>query len=87
LLKHLAILLEQDKIKIPNDEGLIAELEAFRYEMGENGNLKVRVPDNMTDDRVMSLGLAVYGQSEKTLKHEIIIDDYKEEYIYPQIGL
>ena len=87
LLKHLAILLEQDKIKIPNDEGLIAELEAFRYEMGESGTLKVKVPDNMTDDRVMSLGLAIYGQSEKTLKHEVIIDDYKEEYLYPQIGI
>ena len=63
LLKHLAILLEQDKIKIPNDEGLIGELEAFRYEMSENGNLKVRVPDNMTDDRVMSLALACWGVS------------------------
>ena len=66
LLKHLAILLEADKIKIPNDEGLISELESFRYEMSEGGTLKVRVPDNMTDDRVMSLALAVYGQSERT---------------------
>jgi hypothetical protein len=69
LLKHLAILLEQDKIKIPNDEGLIAELESFRYEMSENGTLKVKVPDNMTDDRVMSLALAVYGQSTKTINY------------------
>lgn len=65
LLKHLAVLLEQDKIKIPNDEGLITELEAFRYELGDNGTLKIKVPDGMTDDRVMSLGLAVYGQLEK----------------------
>ena len=65
LLKHLAILLETDKIKLPNDEGLLSELESFRYEMSEGGSLKVRVPDNMTDDRVMSLALAVYGQSEK----------------------
>lgn len=64
LLRHLAIMLEQDKIKIPNDEGLISELESFRYEMSESGKLKIRVPDNMTDDRVMSLALAVYGQSE-----------------------
>ena len=71
LLKHLAILLEQDKIKIPNDEGLISELESFRYEMSEGGTLKVRVPDNMTDDRVMSLALAVYGQSERTQNYRI----------------
>lgn len=69
LLKHLAILLEQDKIKIPNDEGLIAELESFRYEMSESGTLKVKVPDNMTDDRVMSLALAVYGQSDRTVNY------------------
>jgi hypothetical protein len=66
ILKHLAILLEQDKIRIPNDEGLISELEAFRYEMSESGSLKVKVPEGMTDDRVMSLALAVYGQSERT---------------------
>ena len=65
LLKHLAILLEQDKIKIPDDEGLISELESFRYEMSEGGTLKVRVPDGLHDDRVMSLALAVYGQGER----------------------
>jgi len=61
LLNNLAILLEQDKIKIPNDEGLIAELESFRYEVGENKKLKIKVPDNMTDDRVMSLALSVWN--------------------------
>ena len=65
LLKHLAILLEADKIKIPDDEDLIAELEAIRYELGEGGTLKIKTPDGITDDRVMSLALAVYGQSEK----------------------
>lgn len=61
LLNNLAILLEQDKIKIPEDEGLIAELESFRYEMTERGKTKVTVPSGMTDDRVMSLALAVHG--------------------------
>lgn len=61
LLNNLALLLEQDKIKIPNDEGLIAELEAFRFELTERGKIKVTVPAGMTDDRVMSLALSVWG--------------------------
>lgn len=61
LLDNLAILLEQDKIKIPNDEGLISELESFQYTLTERGKIKVEVPQGMTDDRVMSLALSVWG--------------------------
>lgn len=64
LLNNLAILLEQDKIKIPNDEGLITELEAFRYTLTDQGKIKVTVPDGMHDDRVMSLALSVWGVRE-----------------------
>lgn len=64
LLNNLAILLEQDKIKIPNDEGLITELESFKYELTERGKIRVTVPENMTDDRVMSLALSVWGVRE-----------------------
>lgn len=64
LLDNLSILIEQQFIKIPNDEGLIDELESFRYEMttGASGKPKitVRVPDSQHDDRVFSLALAVY---------------------------
>ena len=59
LLNHLAILLEQDKIKIPYDEGLIEELESMQYKYNKNNKLKLEVPDGMTDDRIMSLALAV----------------------------
>lgn len=64
LLNNLAILLEQDKIKIPDDEGLITELEAFRYTLSDTGKIKVTVPDGMHDDRVMSLALSVWGVRE-----------------------
>lgn len=64
LLNNLALLLEQDKIKIPDDEGLIAELEAFRYELTDTGKIKIGVPEGMHDDRVMSLALAVHGVRE-----------------------
>lgn len=64
LLNNLAILLEQDKIKIPNDEGLISELESFQYTLSETGKIKVRAPEGLHDDRVMSLALAVWGATQ-----------------------
>ncbi|NBW09218.1 MAG: hypothetical protein EBR82_14460 [Caulobacteraceae bacterium] len=64
LLNNLAILLEQDKIKIPDDDGLIAELESFQYLLGDGGKVRVKAPENMHDDRVMSLALAVWGATQ-----------------------
>ncbi len=65
LLNNLALLLQQDKIKIPNDEGLITELESFRYELSESGKLRISAPEGLHDDRVMSLALSVYGVTDK----------------------
>lgn len=69
LLTHLAMLLEQDKIKIPNDAGLISELDAFQWRLVTNqqtgkSRLAIAVPEGMHDDRVMSLALAVHGVSD-----------------------
>lgn len=64
LLNNLAILLEQDKIKIPDDEGLIAELESFQYSLSERGKIQVKAPEGLHDDRVMSLALAVWGATQ-----------------------
>lgn len=77
LLNNLAILLEQDKIKIPDDEGLIGELESFRYELTDRGKIKVTVPDGLTDDRVMSLALSVWG-----VREPIRNDSYLASQIY-----
>ena len=64
LLNNLAILLEQDKIKIPDDEGLISELESFQYSLSEQGKIRVKAPEGLHDDRVMSLALAVLGATQ-----------------------
>ena len=61
LLNNLAMLLEQDKIEIPNDEGLLAELESFSYSLSPLGKIRVSAPETMHDDRVISLALAVWG--------------------------
>ena len=55
------MLLEQDKIQIPNDEGLLTELESFQYSLTPQGRIKVGAPETLHDDRVMSLALAVHG--------------------------
>lgn len=64
LLDHLSMLLEQDKIKMPADDGLISELESFQYTLTPQGRIKVAVPEGMHDDRVMSLALAVDGVND-----------------------
>lgn len=63
LLTHLALLLEQDKIKIPNDPELLAELDSIQWELTESGKTRIATVEGMHDDRVMSLALAVWGKS------------------------
>lgn len=64
LLNNLAILLENAKIRIPNDEGLLDELKSFTIEVNERGKSVIKCPDGLHDDRVMSLALAVWGIDE-----------------------
>jgi len=62
LLTNLAILIEQGKIRIPDNETLRSELSSFHYEIrGENGKTKLVVPDGMHDDCVFSLCLACWN--------------------------
>lgn len=61
LLQHLAVLLEQDKIRIPNDPELLAELDAIQWELTDSGKTRIATVEGMHDDRVMSLALAVWG--------------------------
>lgn len=74
LLLHLSMLIENKKIKIPNDEGLISELEAFRFEMTDNGTIKLTVPRGIHDDRVMSLALACWNWEGA------VLEDAEEEF-------
>ena len=64
LLTHLALLLEQDKIKIPDDPDLLAELDAIQWELTDSGKTRIATVEGMHDDRVMSLALAVWGHSQ-----------------------
>lgn len=77
LLINLAIKLEQDLIKIPNDEGLIEELQGARYEVGERGRMRIAWPDSASNDRVMSLALAVWNAKNK-LHHASVFNRSSE---------
>lgn len=62
LLTNLAILLEQGKLKIPDNEILKGELQSFHYELrGDTGKTKLVVPEGLHDDCVFSLALACWN--------------------------
>ena len=65
LIDNLALMLEQDRIKILPDEQAIHELESFMYEVRDSGKIRYGAPDGQHDDIVISLALAVYQLPEK----------------------
>lgn len=79
ILDNLSILLTQDKIKIPDDPGLIEELNSmmFTIRTTDSGKPKVHVevPSGVTDDRIMSLALAVREVTEP-LGSELSTQEY-----------
>ena len=65
LLTNLQLLIEQQKIKIPNDPKLIDQLKSFEYQLGDKGKIGAGCPDSQHDDMVMSLALAVWQIPDK----------------------
>lgn len=61
LLTNLAIKIEQGKIKLPDSDILISELQSFHYELTETGKTKLVVPEGLHDDCVFSLALACWN--------------------------
>lgn len=83
LLKNLQILLEQDKIKIPNDPLLINELKSAQYSLTNAGNITVQVPDGMHDDMIMSLALAVWGIPDRPIHVNQYTNNYQTQGVQP----
>lgn len=77
LLSHLAILLEQDKIKIPNDPDLLSELDSIQWELSDQGKTRIATVQGMHDDRVMSLALAVWGHHQPVFN--VRVDLYNKQ--------
>jgi len=89
LLVNLQILLEQDKIKIPNDPVLLDELRSMTYELTEQGTAIIKVPDGKHDDRIMSLALAVWDIPPEKLNTTPQNQTYESggvDALYPELG-
>lgn len=83
LLKNLQILLEQDKIKIPNDDVLITELKSMTYELTATGSTAIKVPDGKHDDRVMSLALAVWQIPQQPIHVNVYTNSFQSKGVQP----
>lgn len=83
LLKNLQMLLEMDKIKIPDDEVLLDELRSAQYELTASGQVTVKVPDNKHDDRIMSLALAVWGIPQNPIHVNQFTQSYQTGGVKP----
>lgn len=89
LLNNLQVMLEQDKLKIPDDQELIDELKSMQYEL-VGQKVKMKVPEGLHDDRIMSLGLACWGLSTKIPYRELseaIIEQRRENRRKPNVGI
>lgn len=82
LLNNLRILIETDKIKLPNDPILLDELRSMQYTLTERGRIKVEVPEGTHDDMIMSCALACWG-FEQPLGDPTFEDD-EEVGLYSQ---
>lgn len=92
LLINLQILLEQDRIKIPNDQELIDELKSAYFDVTPQGRTKIVVPDGKHDDRMMSLALAVWDIPVRPVPRPVPMTRREQEGggvqpLYPEFGL
>jgi hypothetical protein len=83
LLVNLQMLLEQDKIKIPDDQVLIDELYSMTYELNDSGTTLIKVPDGKHDDRIMSLALAVWEAPIEPIRGNILNQSFESGGIEP----
>ena len=68
LISNLVLLMDTQRLRLPPDDGLIAELESFRWVASRKDasptdtrvKFRAEVPSGSTDDRVMSLALAAW---------------------------
>lgn len=83
LLVNLQILLEQNKIKIPDDPELLAQLEGAYWDLTAQGRTKITVPDGLHDDRLMSLALAVWQIPIKPITYKSITRAVQTKGVQP----
>ncbi len=53
--------MQTQKLAMPYDSELVAEMNAERYEMLKSGQIQFSHPEDSHDDRLWALALACYG--------------------------
>ncbi len=61
ILGNLKQMMQTQKLAMPYDSELVAEINAERYEMLKSGQIQFSHPDDSHDDRLWALALACYG--------------------------
>ena len=73
LINKLQVAFEQRKIKILDDDALIAELSIFEAKMNAKGTVQYGAPVGGNDDRVLSLLFALHSKEVKNKKGNYVI--------------
>ena len=73
LINKLQVAFEQKKIKILDDDALIAELSIFEAKMNAKGTVQYGAPVGGNDDRVLSLLFALHSKEVKNKKGNYVI--------------
>lgn len=90
ILTNLNIKMEQNVIKLLNNEVLRNELSYFQYEMSDSGKLKIVVPNNLHDDTVFATALSVWQFPQKkmrTRQRSYAQQTNGVQPIYPEFGI
>lgn len=78
LIDNLAVLIEQQRLKLMDQPTQTNELKAYAYEITASRNVRMNAPEGMHDDTVIALALACWGLHRKasyTFGSEIVQDD------------
>ena len=73
LINKLQVAFEQKKIRILDDDALIAELSIFEAKMNAKGTVQYGAPVGGNDDRVLSLLFALHSKEVKNKKGNYVI--------------
>lgn len=75
LIRALALAFEKQDIWIPEDEGLIAELEAYEVKRLPSGKWQYSAPEGMFDDRVIALALTYKAMNDGSVLVDFLSDE------------
>lgn len=82
LIEKLSVAIEQRLITFPKIDSLISELQAFEYEITQEGRIKYGAPEGKHDDCVISLALANWGIRHDLYAAQILQDSNQEQFYH-----